>query len=91
MSMMNEKEYTEEKFDLVLWKKLLGILWEHKRLVKGLIFFNILIAANDIIFPLLNRTAINEFVLNKGVNASLTTFCIIYVVMILFKSFTCSW
>ena len=88
MSMMNEKEYTEEKFDLVLWKKLLGILWEHKRLVKGLIFFNILIAANDIIFPLLNRTAINEFVLNKGVNASLTTFCIIYVVMILFKSFS---
>lgn len=88
MSRMNEKEYTEEKFDLVLWKKLLSILWEHKRLVKGLIAFNVLIAANDIIFPLLNRSAINDFVLNKGVSSSLTTFCIVYVVMILFKSFS---
>ena len=86
-SILKEKEYTSEKFDLVLWKKLFKILWEHKRLVIWLIIFNIFIAANDVIFPLLNRSAINDFAINKGENANLTVFCIVYIGMIAFKSF----
>ena len=84
-SILKEKEYTSEKFDLVLWKKLFKILWEHKRLVIWLIIFNIFIAANDVIFPLLNRSAINDFAINKGENANLTVFCIVYIGMIAFK------
>lgn len=53
-----------------------------------LLFFNILIAVNDMVFPLLNRSAINDFAINKGQNASLVTFCIIYIGMIAFKSFS---
>lgn len=87
-SQLKEKEYTNEKLDKNLWKKLFSILWEHKKMVIMLLFFNILIAVNDMVFPLLNRSAINDFAINKGQNASLVTFCIIYIGMIAFKSFS---
>lgn len=85
-SILKEKEYTNEKFDSRLWQKLFKILWEHKVSVIGLIAFNIAIAGLDVIFPLLNRSAINDFVLNKGVNASLTNFMILYIICIGIKS-----
>ena len=87
-SQLKEKEYTNEKLDKNLWKKLFSILWEHKKMVIMLLFFNILIAVNDMVFPLLNRSAINDFAINKGQNTSLVTFCIIYIGMIAFKSFS---
>ena len=87
-SILKEKEYTEEKFDIVLWKKIIKILMEHKKNVLMLILFNIFIAATDVIFPLLNRSAINDFAINSGKDANLTVFCIIYICAIIFKSFS---
>lgn len=87
-SMIQEKEYTKEKFDLQLWKKLFGILWEHRKNVIMLIVYNIVIAGTDVILPLLNRSAINDFAINKGKDLSLTLFCITYVIMIAIKSFS---
>ncbi len=87
-SILKEKEYTEEKLDVRLWKKLFTILWEHKKMVINLILFNILIAVTDVIFPLLNRSAINDFAIHKGVNTNLMTFSIVYLLMIAFKSFS---
>lgn len=87
-SILKEKEYTEEKIDLVLWKKILKILWEHKKNVVMLIVFNVFIALTDVLFPLLNRTAINEFAINKGTKANLGLFCIVYITAIIFKSFS---
>ena len=87
-SILKEKEYTEEKIDVTLWKKIIKILMEHKKNVFMLILFNIFIAGTDVLFPLLNRSAINDFAINKGQGASLTTFCIIYICAIIFKSFS---
>ena len=87
-SILKEKEYTEEKFDVNLWKKIIKILMEHKKNVLMLILFNVFIAGTDVLFPLLNRSAINDFAINKGQNANLTVFCIIYVCAIIFKSFS---
>ena len=87
-SILKEKEYTEEKLDVTLWKKIIKILMEHKKNVFMLILFNIFIAGTDVLFPLLNRSAINDFAINKGQGASLTTFCIIYICAIIFKSFS---
>ena len=87
-SILKEKEYTEEKFDLTLWKKIIKILMEHKKHVYLLILFNVFIAMSDVIFPLMNRSAINDFAINKGQDTSLTAFCIFYVIMIIFKSFS---
>ncbi len=87
-SILKEKEYTQEKFDVVLWKKIINILLEHKKNVFMLILFNVFIAGTDVLFPLLNRSAINDFAINKGQDASLTTFCIIYICAIIFKSFS---
>ena len=42
-SILKEKEYTEEKFDVVLWKKIIKILLEHKKNVFMLILFNVFI------------------------------------------------
>ena len=87
-SILKEKEYTEEKLDVTLWKKIIKILMEHKKNVFMLILFNIFIAGTDVLFPLINRSAINDFAINKGQGASLTTFCIIYICAIIFKSFS---
>ena len=87
-SILKEKEYTQEKFDAVLWKKIIKILLEHKKNVFMLILFNVFIAGTDVLFPLLNRSAINDFAINKGQDASLVTFCIIYICAIIFKSFS---
>lgn len=87
-SILKEKEYTEEKFDLVLWKKLFKILWEHKKMVIMLLFFNVMIAINDMIFPLLNRSAINDFAIHSGISSNITTFCLFYIAMIAFKCFS---
>lgn len=85
-SILVEKDYTNEKFNASLWKKLFSILWEHKKSVIALIFFNLCIAVSDIVFPLLNRTAINDFVIDKGIHSSILQFSIVYIVCILFKS-----
>lgn len=87
-SILKEKEYTEEKFDLTLWKKIIKILMEHKKHVYLLILFNVFIAMSDVIFPLMNRSAINDFAINKGQDANLVAFCIFYILMIAFKSFS---
>ena len=87
-SILKEKEYTQEKFDAVLWKKIIKILLEHKKNVFMLILFNVFIAGTDVLFPLLNRSAINDFAINKGQDASLVTFCIIYICAIIFKSYS---
>ena len=87
-SILKEKEYTEEKFDFNLWKKIIKILMEHKKHVYLLILFNVFIAMSDVIFPLMNRSAINDFAINKGQDANLVAFCIFYVIMIGFKSFS---
>lgn len=87
-SILKEKEYTEEKFDLNLWKKIIKILMEHKKYVYLLILFNVFIAMSDVIFPLMNRSAINDFAINKGQDANLISFCIFYIIMILFKCFS---
>ena len=87
-SILKEKEYTSEKFDLNLWKKIIKILMEHKKHVYLLILFNVFIAMSDVIFPLMNRSAINDFAINKGQDANLTAFCIFYVIMIIFKCFS---
>ena len=87
-SILKEKEYTQEKFDGYLWKKIIKILMEHKKNVLMLILFNVFIAGTDVLFPLLNRSAINDFAINKGQDANLTLFCIIYICAIIFKSFS---
>ena len=85
-SILQEKEYTSKKIDKSLWLRLFKILWLHKTAVIGLVLFNIFIAAGDVIFPLLNRTAINTFVIDKGVGASLLNFSIVYIICIILKS-----
>lgn len=85
-NVLNEKELNHQKLNKSVWVHLFKILWIHKTAVIGLIIFNIFIAAGDVIFPLLNRTAINQFVIEKGVNASLFNFSVIYVLCIFLKS-----
>ncbi|MEG2550330.1 MAG: ABC transporter ATP-binding protein [Erysipelotrichaceae bacterium] len=85
MNEMNEKEYQSDVFDQQTWKKIFSLLWVHKKHIILLISFNICLAISDVIMPLLNRFALNEYV-DKGTSAkSLPLFVIVYIILILIQ------
>lgn len=81
---MEEQEYTSDAFDQATWKKVFVILWEHKAQVIPLILFNIVLAGSDIIIPLLNRYALDTFVIEQR-DTSLVPFIVVYCFMIVLQ------
>jgi ATP-binding cassette subfamily B protein len=56
-----EKDYTNEKISLSVWKKIIKLVFKRKRHVIVLILFVIMLVALDIIYPLLNKYAIENY------------------------------
>ncbi len=56
-----EKDFSDKGFNLPMWKKLFIEFKPFMKYIYILIILNILIALSDVIFPLLNKTAINDF------------------------------
>lgn len=84
-NMFEEKEFHTDTFDKGTWSKVLTILWEHKKQVIPLICFSTLLALVDVVMPLLNRFAIDTYVINKQETETLPLFIGLYVLMILLQ------
>ncbi|MEG0329752.1 MAG: ABC transporter ATP-binding protein [Longicatena sp.] len=85
MSTINETEYESDVFDKQIWTKVFSLLLVHKKNLVFLIFFNICLAISDVIMPLLNRFALNEYV-DGGTSAkTLPVFIGVYVFVILIQ------
>lgn len=80
---MKEQEFESDVFDRGTWQKVFQLLWEHKKSVIPLIFFNTILAVTDVIMPLLNRYALNTYVDDRTGADTLTVFILVYVMMIL--------
>lgn len=81
--MMKEQEFESDVFDRSTWRKVFQLLWEHKKSVIPLIFFNTILAVTDVIMPLLNRYALNTYVDDQQGADTLPIFIVVYIAMIL--------
>ena len=79
---MNEQEFESDVFDRKTWSKVFQLLWEHKKTVIPLIFFNTVLALTDVIMPLLNRYALNTYVDDQTGAQTLPVFIGVYLAMI---------
>lgn len=77
-----EKEFESDVFDKTTWKKIFALLWTHKNKVIPLVIFNILLAITDVLMPLLNRYAINNYVDTHQASDTVAIFAVVYVLMI---------
>lgn len=79
---MKEQEFESDVFDRKTWSKVFQLLWEHKKTVIPLIFFNTVLALTDVIMPLLNRYALNTYVDDQTGAQTLSVFIGVYLAMI---------
>ena len=79
---MKEQESESDVFDRKTWSKVFQLLWEHKKTVIPLIFFNTVLALTDVIMPLLNRYALNTYVDDQTGAQTLPVFIGVYLAMI---------
>ena len=86
---MKEQEFESDVFDRGTWNKVFQLLWEHKKSVIPLIFFNTILAVTDVIMPLLNRYALNTYVDDQTGADTLPVFILVYVGMILAQCLLC--
>lgn len=84
---MEEKDYQGDAFDSSTWKKIFTILWEHKKQVIPLVIFSALLSVTDLIMPLMNRFAIDTYVIDHTDTGSIPVFIIIYVILIILQCF----
>lgn len=78
MNSFEEIDYSNEKFSAGIWKKILKLVLKRKKGMIGMIIFVLMLAALDIVFPLLNTYAIKEFFTNKNYS-NFTLFIMGYV------------
>lgn len=65
MNSFEEQDYSSEKFSAGIWKKILKLVLKRKKHLILMIIFVIGLACMDIIYPLLNKYAIDEFFTKK--------------------------
>jgi ATP-binding cassette subfamily B protein len=57
-----EKQYNTDSLDTHLWKRILGLLRSQKKNLVRLALLNVVIAVFDVLFPYLNKLAVDYFV-----------------------------
>jgi len=82
-----EQEYNTDSLDTRLWRRILSLLWIHKKDLFILYSFMIMLALCDVTFPLLNRFAIDHFVINNAPTTNIVGFALIYLFFIIWQSF----
>lgn len=78
-SILEEQTYEFDSLDRKIWGRLIKIMWEDKKLVIALFIFMILTAVIDIVLPLLNKQAIDFYVIEQNSRDSLPIFAAIYI------------
>jgi len=85
--MPKEKDYTQEGFNLSVWK---NVFKEFKSFIPEIVklnLFNITIAFTGIALPLLNRYAVDELIYLENPTNNLIIFIIIYCAIILIETY----
>jgi ATP-binding cassette, subfamily B, bacterial len=72
--------------DQGLWKRILGILWTYKKDVLILLAFMVTLAIGDVLFPLFNRFALDEFIGARRYLDKISLFALAYVFLIVMQT-----
>jgi len=84
MTTYQEQEYNK-KFDLSLWRNLFKYVMPYKKYIIRLTLVMIAVGGIDVIFPLMTRYAIDNFVL-KGKLEGLWIFAAVYLLLVLIQA-----
>lgn len=87
MSHFEEKTYDTSSLNIALWKRILKLLWIQKKDLFILYAFMIMLALVDVLFPLMNRFAIDQFVIGQQQLDQIPTFAWIYFGLVVWQSF----
>ena len=82
-----EKEYNTDSLDAGLWKKIINLLGNQKKDLYWLFVFMVLVAILDVVFPYLNKIAIDYFAIGKGTQGQLIGFGVGYLVLLAIQAF----
>lgn len=83
---INEEQDYDKKIDFSLWKKLLKYLKPYKKILLLLSVVMLAVAGIDVIFPLMNKFAIDTFIV-PGDISGLWNFAIVYGVLVVIQVF----
>lgn len=87
-SMFKEKEFTFESLDKRIWLRLIKIMIKDKKLIITLFTVMVITAIFDVIFPLMNKFAIDHYVIAHQETSTIPWFIIIYASGIIIQCFT---
>ena len=85
MSHFEEEEYTDSKFDLVVWKKIFAYMAPFKHLIYAALFGAVMLAIGDIIYPLINAYGIEQIIKADSLD-KLPYFITAYVIFMVVQS-----
>lgn len=85
MNKFTETEYTK-RFDFPVWKKIFKYSTEYKKPFFYLFFIMVFIGFIDVIFPLVTKFAIDNYIL-KGTTKGIADFFIIFFMLIILQGF----
>lgn len=84
MPAFDEHEYTKS-LDWKIWKRILPYMAGYKSLFLKMLIFNLICALADVVFPLFQRYAVNNFIV-PGTTAGLLPFSALYLAAILISA-----
>lgn len=86
-SILKEQEFEGKGLNFHLWVSLAKILAEHKSLMIKISVIMILLACSDTLMPLMNRYAIDHYLVEGNSLDSVPVFIGIYIILVIFQSF----
>ena len=86
MSYQNEQDYTNEKVDPKLWKRLYGYAWRNKKIFITTIACLLFVALADSLYPLLTNYAVDQFIV-PGKSKGVWLFLVVYIVLAFSQGF----
>ncbi len=82
---VEEQEFNTDSLDTKLWRRIFALLMVHKKKLYVLFMFMIMVATVDVIFPYLNKMAIDTYVSGNGDLSKLWVFALAYFVCIVWQ------
>ncbi len=80
MSQFEEQEFQNESLDIAVWKKIFRLLFPFRSWIVELLLLNVLIACLDVLFPYMNKLAIDTFIMKERAYSHLVLFGLVYFV-----------
>ncbi len=81
-----EKDFSSEGLNLTMWKKILVEFKPYVKYIVALMALNTIIALSDVLLPIMNKNALDEFVGGDN-NDKIFSFACIYLLIILVTTF----